>query len=40
MFKIKLVSYSAMTTSKPTKTNNVPVNVVAVITTHNQQSKQ
>ncbi len=39
MFKTKLVSYNA-TTSKPLKTDNVPINVVATITTHSQQSKQ
>jgi hypothetical protein len=38
MLKTKLVNYNA-TTSKPPKINNVPINVVATITTHNQQSK-
>jgi len=38
MLKTKLVSYNA-TTSKPPKTDNVPINVVATITTHSQQSK-
>jgi hypothetical protein len=33
MFKIKLVSSNAMTTFEPSKTDNVPVNVVVVVTT-------
>jgi hypothetical protein len=40
MFKIKPVSSNAMTTPKSPKTNNVPINVVVVVTTHNQQSGQ
>ncbi len=39
MLKTKLVSYNA-TTSKPPKIDNLPINVVATITTHSQQSKQ
>jgi hypothetical protein len=38
MFRTKLVN--ATTSPKPPKTNNVPINVVAAITTHSQQSKQ
>jgi hypothetical protein len=40
MFNIKLVNSNARTSPKPPKINNVPVNVVAFITTHSQQSKQ
>jgi hypothetical protein len=40
MFITKLISFNATTTPKPSKTNNVPINVVNVITTCNQQSKQ
>ncbi len=40
MFKIKLVNFNATTAPKPSKTNNVLINVVASITSHNQQSKQ
>jgi hypothetical protein len=36
MFRTKLVSSNATTTPKPSKTNNVPINVVDVITTCNQ----
>jgi len=35
MFKIKLVNSNATTTPKPSKTNNVLINVVASITTRN-----
>jgi hypothetical protein len=40
MFRIKLVSYNATTPPKPTKTNNVPISVVVVITIRSQQPKQ
>jgi hypothetical protein len=40
MFKTKSISFNAITTSKPPETNNVPVNVVVIITTCNQQLKQ
>jgi len=36
MFKTKLVSFNAMTSLKPPKINNVAVNVVTTITSHNQ----
>jgi hypothetical protein len=36
MLIVKLVKFNATTTFKPPKTNNVPVNVVVVITTRNQ----
>jgi len=38
MFRTKLVSYNATTTSKPPKINNMPINVVTAITTCSQQS--
>jgi hypothetical protein len=37
MFITKLVNSNATTTSKPPKINNVPINVVAVITIRSQQ---
>jgi hypothetical protein len=37
MFKIKPVNFTATTTFKPPKINNVLVNVVAIVTIHNQQ---
>ncbi len=40
MFKPKPVSSNATTTFKSFKTDNVLVNVVVVVTTHNYQSKQ
>ncbi len=40
MFKIKLVNSNATTTLKPPKPNNVPINVVVVVTTRSQQPKQ
>jgi hypothetical protein len=36
MLKTKHVSYNVTTTYKPLKTDNVPINVVATITTHSQ----
>jgi hypothetical protein len=39
MFKTKLVSSNATTTSKPTKTDNLPINVV-VVTIQSQQLEQ
>jgi hypothetical protein len=36
MFKTKLVSSNVMITPKPPKTDSVPINVVAIVTTHNQ----
>jgi hypothetical protein len=36
MFRTKPISYNVMTTLKLPKTDNVPVNVVVAITTHNQ----
>jgi 7-cyano-7-deazaguanine synthase in queuosine biosynthesis len=39
MFRTKLVSFNATTTLKLFKTNNVPINVVADVTTCNQQSR-
>ncbi len=38
MFKTKLVNFNATITSKLPKIDNVPINVVVVIT-HSQQSK-
>jgi hypothetical protein len=35
MFRTKLVSFNVTTTPKQPKTNNVPINVVAIVTTHN-----
>ncbi len=40
MFKTKLVNFNATTTFKLPKIDNMPVNVVVVVTTYNQQSKQ
>ncbi len=40
MFRTKLISFTATTTPKPFKIDNVLVNVVIVITIRNQQSKQ
>jgi hypothetical protein len=41
MFRTKPISSNAMTTPKPPKTNNVPINeVVVVVTTQSQQSEQ
>ncbi len=37
MFKTKLVSFNAMIAPKPPKIDNVPINVVAVVTTRHQQ---
>ncbi len=37
MFKTKPISSNVMTTPKPPKIDNVLVNVVAVVTTRNQQ---
>jgi hypothetical protein len=39
MFKIKPMSFNAMITPKPPKTKNVLVNVVVIVTIHNQQLK-
>jgi hypothetical protein len=36
MLKTKHVNYNVTKTPKPLKTNNVPVNVVGVVTTHSQ----
>ncbi len=36
MFRTKLISYNAMITLKPPKIDNVPVNVVGVVTISNQ----
>jgi hypothetical protein len=36
-FKTKPISYNVMTTPKPLKTDNVPINVITIVTTHNQQ---
>jgi len=35
MFRIKLVSSNAITTFKPPKIANVPINVIIIVTTHN-----
>jgi hypothetical protein len=40
MFRTKLVSFNVMTTPKPPQTDNVPINLIATITTHSQQPKQ
>ncbi len=40
MSRTKLVSYNATIVSKPPKTDNVPINVVANVTTHIKQSEQ
>ncbi len=40
MFRIKPINFNAAIVFKPPKTDNMPVNVVVVVTTHNQQSKQ
>jgi hypothetical protein len=40
MFRIKPVSSYATTTPKLSKTDNVPINVVDVVTIHIQQSEQ
>ncbi len=39
MFRTKLVSFNVTTTPKQPKTNNVPINVVAIVTSHSHQSK-
>ncbi len=36
MFKIKPISYNAMTTPKPSKTKNVPIYVITTLTTCSQ----
>jgi hypothetical protein len=36
MFKTKLVNFNATTTFKLPKIDNMPVNVVVVVTTYNQ----
>jgi hypothetical protein len=33
MFKTKHFNFNAMITPKPNKTNNVPINVIVVVTT-------
>ncbi len=40
MFRIKPINFNATTTSKPLKIDNMLVNVVVDITTHNQQLEQ
>jgi hypothetical protein len=35
MFKTKPVSYNAITTSKSPKIDNMPVNVIVIVITHN-----
>ncbi len=40
MFRTKPINFTIMTTPKSLRTNNVPVNVVFVVTIHSQQSKQ
>jgi hypothetical protein len=40
MFKTKLVSFNATTTLKSPKIDNVPINVVVVVTTYSQQLEQ
>jgi hypothetical protein len=35
MFRIKLVSFNATITFKPTKIPNVPINVIIIVNTHN-----
>ncbi len=40
MFKTKHVSYNAIITPKPSKIDNVLVNVVADVTTRSQQLEQ
>jgi hypothetical protein len=39
MFKTKLVSFNAIMTFKPPKTNNMPINVETVVTTRSRQLK-
>jgi hypothetical protein len=39
MFRTKHVSFNVTTTPKQPKTNDVPINVVAIVTTHSHQSK-
>ncbi len=39
MFKTKLVNSNATTTSKSPKIDNVPINVVVVVTIYKQQSE-
>jgi hypothetical protein len=39
MFRIKHVSFDATIVPKPPKINNVPINAIDAITTHNQQLK-
>jgi hypothetical protein len=36
MFRIKPINFNAAIVFKPPKTDNMPVNVVVVVTTHNQ----
>ncbi len=40
MFRTKPVSYNVTTTLKLPKTNNVPFNVITIVTTCSQHSKQ
>jgi hypothetical protein len=40
MFKTKLVTSNATTTPKPPKIDKVPINVIAIVTTCNQQLEQ
>ncbi len=40
MLIIKLISSNATITFKPSKINNVPVNVVGIVTTRSQQLEQ
>jgi hypothetical protein len=40
MFRIKPISYNATRTPKSLKINNVPINVIVIVTTRNQQSEQ
>ncbi len=40
MFRTKHVNSNAMTTPKPPKINNVPINEVVVVTTQSRQSEQ
>jgi hypothetical protein len=39
MFRTKHVSYNATITFKAPKTDNVPINVIAIVTTHIQESE-
>jgi hypothetical protein len=40
MFRIKLINSNVTTSPKPPKHDNVLINVVAIVTTCNQQLKQ